>query len=163
MKTDVLLSRIFKAIIEKCLDSESAMVVTEALFDSMTPEAYTKIKNTIDNLRTWDYLSLYGGQILRGDVISLQFYDGTGNIFMKRIDLRERVLFKWNRRKVLVFLGILIRALLRMPFKSLGHAHFVTHTSDISLLSEAFVFFHRAGDKQPEKYNLINVSRIELG
>jgi len=68
MKTDVLLSRIFKAIIEKCLDSESAMVVTEALFDSMTPEAYTKIKNTIDNLRTWDYLSLYGGQILRGDV-----------------------------------------------------------------------------------------------
>ena len=98
METDVLVSRIFKSIIEKCLDSELAVQVCDGLLDSLTPQAYQRIIDLVSQLGTWDYLKLYGGKRIKGDLLHICFFDGKTEQKIKRDELSDKVVsFSWHR------------------------------------------------------------------
>jgi hypothetical protein len=161
MKTDILLSRMFKSIITKCLDAEASIQVCDGLLDSLSPQTYQQIISLLDQLGTWDSLILYGGKRINGDFLHFCFFDGNSEQKITRHQLNHKTSFLWHRSHW----WLLMQFFCPIGIFSSKTSRFEIHLSrDVGQkFSLGHILFHSAGQKTPENFNLIDVDTLELG
>jgi hypothetical protein len=145
--------RVLGSVIQWCLDTESAEIVMDGYFGSLTPEKVSGVCAAIDQLATWDSLQYYGSRVEIGDLIRASI--GGVEVPRKQFGCRCSCPVRWTRHKTWGLMKALSRS------GQLGCLHLPCGKRPIS--SGDFVFFHRAGEPAPIQIPLLGLTGITLG
>ncbi|MFO0865047.1 MAG: nuclease-related domain-containing protein [Gemmataceae bacterium] len=145
--------RILGSLVQWCLDTESADVVMDGYFGSLTPDKVVAVRAAVDRLGTWDTLQYFGSRVEIGDLIRVSV--GGAVVSREQIGDRCHCPVRWTRHKT----WGLFKAL--TGFGSLGRLHLPSGSRPLSPAD--FVFFHRPGEPAPTQIPLLGLDAITLG
>jgi Holliday junction resolvase-like predicted endonuclease len=145
--------RVLGSVVQWCLDTESADVVMDGYFGSLTPGKVAAVRTALDRLATWDSLHYYGSRVEIGDLIRIS---ANGTVVERdQIGSRCHCRVQWTRNKT----WGLIKALTGVG--QLGSL--LLPNGPRPLLPGDFVFFHRAGEPVPVQISLLGLDGVRLG
>lgn len=145
--------RILGSLVQWCLDSESADVVMDGYFGSLTPDKVAGVRAAVEQLGTWDALHYFGSRVEIGDLIHVSV--GGAVVSREQIGSRCSCPVRWTRHKTLGLIKALTGA------GPLGWLHLPGGSRPIS--PSDFVFFHRPGERAPTQIPLLGLNAISLG
>jgi Holliday junction resolvase-like predicted endonuclease len=145
--------RLLGSVVQWCLDTESADMVMDGYFGSLTPEKVAAIRTAIDRLATWDSLRYYGSRVEIGDLIRVS----VGGVVLSREQIGSRCScpVRWTRDRT----WGLIKALSGVG--QLGWLYLPQGAR--ALAPRDFVYFHRAGEPAPTQIPFLGLEEIGLG
>ncbi len=145
--------KILGSVVQWCLESESADVVMDGYFGSLTPDKVAAVRAAVDRLAAWDSLQYYGSRVEVGDLVRVSI--GGSVVPREQIGGRRFCPVRWTRHKTWGLLKVLTGA------GRLGRLHLPTGARPLS--PRDFVFFHRPGEPAPTRIPLVGLEGITLG
>jgi len=144
---------ILGSLVQWCLDTESADVVMDGYFGSLTPDKVAGVRAAVDQLGTWDTLQYFGSRVEIGDLIQVS----VGGAVVSREQIGGRCIcpVRWTRHKT----WGLFKALTGVG--PLGWLHLPDGARPLS--PSDFVFFHRPGEQAPIQIPLLGLNAITVG
>lgn len=145
--------RLLGSVIQWCLDSDSAEIVMDGYFGSLTSDKVQAICAAVHKLATWDSLQYYGSRVETGDLIRASI-DGE-TVPRELFGRRCHCPIHWTRNKTLGLIQAIVWE------KRNGQLHLPRGVRPITF--EDFVVFHRAGDPTPCEIPLVKLNGITMG
>lgn len=143
------LDKIILQLARVVLEREQADQIGQGLCETFPEPLHAALEKTLDNLPTWDRLVLHGGREVTGDFI---WADAWGaRCLPKSLQRGHYYRIDWQYNKYWALLYTLVG-------RSLGSIN-----NRIQADPHGQVYFHAAGQPNPETFPLAQVTRIEKG
>jgi hypothetical protein len=146
--------KLLGSIVQWCLDSESAEVVMDGYFGSLTDEKVAAVRRAMEKLGTWDAVHYLGTRVEVGDLIRLSV--GGRQVGRERLPAGATIPVRWTRDPT----WGLVKALL-----GVGQPGWIELPGEVPvpLSPDDSLLFHPAGQADPRTIPLKAVDRITRG